>query len=843
MAPSGTLRVGVFVCDCQSTLEEAIDIARLVEAARLLRHVVFLRRHSLLCEDGLEVFKRDIRKLALNRVIVAACSPRTSLAAPEQRFKRAAAQAGLDTAAVEIANIREQCAWAHPGMREAATGKAIDILAMAHARVLLNEERHQARVPVADRALVIGGGPAGMQAALDYARNGVKVTLVEKSTHLGGQMTRLHRIYQTPNWPSSCSASCIVPNLTKLVALHEPRIEVMTSTEVTGVRKADGNFLVSLRQEPQYVDTHQCVECGKCAEVCPVTLPHDFTYGFATRKAVYKPYPFTHPNAYVVDAAACTRCGACVSACPAGAISLHARPVEKTVRAGSVVLAGGFEEPDVRGIGPANGEGLAQVLTGLEFEQYMRHLDRVDPKPRSITFVLCAGSREAGEKAPAGGSGDGSCHACAAAKPYCSKICCEYTMKQALFIKKTLPGAKINVLYTDIRTVDRAPEEYYREAQQQGINFIRGRLVAVERNAARRGVTVRWQEVSGDDNRGATAILETDLVVLAAAFNPRPDAARLRALFGVRPDKYGFAAVNQGPYGDSPGCRVLRPTESTVNRVYVVGGAAGPASVHESAAQAGCAVARALPYHYRGYTELLDHYATIDKEKCSGCGLCSQVCPHGAIQKDADNYYSTDPAFCQGCGLCFATCPSGAIRLASYTARHLEDQLRVAFRHVPPGEPKILGFLCYWCSYSGADFAGINRVAYPVGTRIIRVRCAGSVSPEHVLLAFSLGADGVIVGRCPRHNCHHHHGNDLAATRMSLLQRVLPHLGIESFRFVSAIIGSSGYREWVAAVHEMHRRLRELGGDAAEALVPADTPLTRDTARQPGYDGQRASGF
>jgi len=805
-------RVGVFVCDCQTTLNDAIDMARLAERAGSLAHVVFVRKHNILCEEGLEIFKNDIREQALDRVIVVGCSPRTSLMAPEQRFKRAAAETGLDTTAVEIANIREQCAWVHPGMREAATGKAEDIVAMAHARVLLNEKRNPTRLPVTDRALVIGGGPAGMQAALDYARNGVKVTLVEKGTHLGGQMARVEKLYQTPNWPSTCSTSCILPNITKLIALHHPTIELMTSTEVTGIRKTDGNFEVTLYQAPQFVDTRKCVECGKCAEACPVAVSNDFDFGLSTRKAIYKPYRFTHPNAYVIDTEACTRCGECVPVCPAGAVTLDAGPLEKTIRVGSVVVATGFEELDVRKAKPEYGYQLEQVVSSLEFEQYCQHLGKTAKKPRSITFVLCAGSRETNGKVdPECGNGSCKYQPLDGPKAYCSKICCEYTLKQVLLLHQSHPEIKVNIIYTDIRTVDRAPEEYYREAQQKGVNFIRGRLTAIQKSTDRESVTVRLQELpNGSENGGADAALETDLVVLATAFNPRRDSSRLRMLFGMQPDRYGFAAVNQGPFGDSPGCRILRPTESTVHRVYVVGGAAGPASVHESAAAASSAVARAMAYHHKGYTELLDYYATVNKDLCSGCGFCRNVCPHGAIQQDEDSYYSTDPAFCQACGLCIAACPSGAIQLTNYTEKHLEEQLRVAFRNVPPGEPKILGYLCYWCSYSGADFAGINGLEYPVGTRIIRVRCGGSVSPVHVLMALAMGADGVIVGRCPVNNCHHHHGNDLTAKRMSMWEKMLPMVEIDSVRFASKIIGSAGYKEWIAAVQEMHRNIKRL---------------------------------
>ncbi|MDI6906366.1 MAG: hydrogenase iron-sulfur subunit [Thermoanaerobacterales bacterium] len=802
------LRIGVFVCDCESTLDEALDIARLARYAGSLPYVAFVRRHGHFCEEGLAAFRKDIAEHGLNRVIVAGCSPRTSLAAPEQRFKRAAAETGLDTAAVEIANIREQCAWVHPGAREAATGKAMDILTMAHARVLLNRERRPARLRLENRALVIGGGPAGMQAALDYARNGVKVTLVEKSTHLGGQTARVERLYQTPNWPSTCSTSCILPNITKLIALHGPAIELLTSAEVTGIRKVDGNFEVTIRQKPRYVDSRKCVECGRCAAVCPVTLPSEFAFGLSTRKAIYKPYRFTHPDAFVIDAGACTGCGRCVPACPAGAIALDARPREKTVRAGSVVVATGFEELDVQKAMPESAGRLEQVLSSLEFEQYGQYLDRMQKKPRSITFVLCAGSREAD-----GGRKDRPLDG---PRPYCSKICCEYTLKQVLLVKKALPEVEINVVYTDIRTVDRAPEEYYREAQRKGVNFIRGRLAAVEKKAGAESVTLRCQPLPAGNAAlpGPAEMLETDLVVLATAFNPHRDSSHLRMLFGMQPDKYGFAAVNQGPFGDSPGCRILRPTESTVHRVYVVGGAAGPASVHESAAAAGSAVARALPYHHRGYTELLDYYALVDKDRCNGCGFCQNVCPHGAIQKDEDGYYSTDPAFCQACGLCLAACPSGAVQLTNYTEKHLEEQLKVAFRHVPPGEPKILGYLCYWCSYSGADFAGINRLEYPVGTRIIRVRCGGSVSPVHVLMALSMGADGVVVGRCPDHNCHHHHGNELTARRMAMWEKMLPTVEIDKARFASRIIGSAGYKEWINTVREMHDHLKKLKAGA-----------------------------
>ncbi|ACX52525.1 methyl-viologen-reducing hydrogenase delta subunit [Ammonifex degensii KC4] len=806
------MRVGIFVCDCQGTLAQDLDFDRLVEECGRLPGVVTVKRHSLLCqEEGVALFQKMVQELELDRVVVAGCSPRSSLAAPELRFKRALREVGRDTTALEIANIREQCAWIHPGQKELATGKAVDLVAMAHARVLYNRPRNPASYKIADEALVIGGGPAGMQAALDYARNGIKVTLVEKESHLGGQMARLEMLYQNESWPSSCATSCIMPNIGKLVNLH-PNITVLTRTWVKEVKKDGGNFLVTLWQEPQFVNSQKCVECGRCAAICPVEVENDFDMGISRRKAAYKPHPMALPPGYTIDPNSCTRCGACVGACPAQAIDLQAAPQERTLRVGSVVLATGFEELPIPAVKLDFLEEVwdSRIITSLKLERYGFQLQRLPFKPRSVTFVLCCGSREkTGEIDPRCEYGCFPFQPLEGPKAYCSKICCAYTLKQIFLLKRFNPKLEINLIYSHIRANGPMAEEFFRRIKDQpGVNLIRGRVTALSRAAEEETLEVHVEFLEGAAGTGFK--LRTDLLVLATALGSRKDIPNLAELFGFKLDMWGLPAINQGPYGDTPGCRVFRPTESTVHRLYVVGAAAGLNSVSPSVAEASAAVARALPYHRQGKVEVLDYYAEVDPQKCSGCGFCAKVCPHGVIQRREDGTYYTSPAFCQGCGLCTTACPTGAIRITNFNEESVEKELAVAFKHVPPDEPRIVGFLCYWCAYSGADMAGVARLSYPVGTRIIRVRCGGSVSPQYVVQAFAHGADGVIVGYCPPYNCHHHDGNVHVARRMAIWEKFLPLMGIDPRRFAFLEIGSMAGGAWVDAVNDMHKRLKEM---------------------------------
>jgi len=298
-------RIGVFVCHCGINIASTVDVERVVEAARELPGVVFATDYKYMCSDpGQSLLKQAIVEHKLTGVVVATCSPHMH----ETTFRRAAEEAGLNPYLVEIVNTREQVSWVHED-REAATEKAIDLVRAMVAKVRQNEALSPISIPLTKRAMVIGGGVAGIQAALDIANSGYEVILVEKEPSIGGKMAQLSETFPTLD----CSQCILTPKMVE--AGRHPKIKLLTCAEVEEVSGYVGNFRVKVRKKARYVDVDKCTACGECERVCPVSLPAEFDRGLSERKAIYRPFPQAVPSAYAVDK---RETAPCRQACPAG---------------------------------------------------------------------------------------------------------------------------------------------------------------------------------------------------------------------------------------------------------------------------------------------------------------------------------------------------------------------------------------------------------------------------------------------------------------------------------------------------------------------------------------------
>jgi heterodisulfide reductase subunit A len=589
-------------------------------------------------------------------VVVAACSPRMH----ETTFRRTAADAGLNPYLLEAANLREHCSWVHENKAE-GTAKAIELVRARVAKVRRNRPLQPIRVPVEPTALVIGGGIAGIQAALDIATGGKKVILVERSPSIGGHMARLSETFPTLD----CSQCILTPRMVE--AATHPNITLMTYSEVEAVSGFVGNFEVTIRHKARYVDPEACTGCGACYQKCPVkNIPSEFEAGLGKRRAIYTPFPQAVPNKPVIDAEHCLmltsgKCGACAKLCPKGAIDFKDQDRLETVKVGAIVAATGFELWDHSAYGEYGGGRLEDVIDGFAFErlasasgptggEIRRPSDGV--VPQTVVFLQCCGSRD-------GKTGH----------EYCSKICCMYTAKHAMLFKHKVHGGRSVVFYMDVRAAGKGYDEFVRRAvEQDGAEYIRGRVSRIYRRADGK-LIVR----GADTLAGCPVTIEADLVVLADAVVPRPGSARLAQMLGVGYDTDGFYSEAHPK---------LRPVETAAAGVFLAGACQAPKDIPDSVTQASAAAAKVLGLFAAPRLEREPVVARVDESVCVHCGSCMPACPYGAIGDHELRNGSgirlvarVNEGLCQGCGTCVAICRSNSIELDGFTDEQIHAEL------------------------------------------------------------------------------------------------------------------------------------------------------------------------
>jgi heterodisulfide reductase subunit A2 len=771
------LKIGLYVCHCGLNIAGVISPEELARRAQHLPDVAVCRHHLYTCSEAGQIeIQKDIEHFGINRVVIAACSPKLH----ELTFRRLLAAAGLNPYLLELVNIREHCAWVHAHEPEAAAQKALELIRMGLAKVRLAQPLADRQVPVTRRALVIGGGPAGLRAALDIADAGYPVTLVERQPVLGGLTNRLHRTF-----PHGQSALSLINPLMAAVALH-PGVQVLAESEVTQVAGHLGNYQVTVRQQGPAVND-DCDLCGLCVPACPIRMPDERQAGLSDRAAIHLPAPHAFPARYAIDGAHCDRCGLCVPACPQGAIDLDRVPVEHQLTVGAIVATTGGTPFDPAGSRYAPWAALPGVITTVALERLLApdgptqgglRLPGEERQPGDIAFILCVGSR--GED---GGQG-------------CSRICCPTALRQALELKTRLPEARLRIYYRDIRTVKKDWEALYNAAREAGILFLRGEVTDVQADQAG-GLLIQarnelFQAPSED---------RVDLAVLAVGLTPGNSQALKEVLkLPVGPDGFFLEAHPK-----------LKPLETVMEGVYLAGACQGPKDLAESLTQASGAAAKVLALFAHDAITLEGLMAQVDEELCIGCGVCAAECPFQAIELTGpkkDRKARVIIAACKGCGVCAGACPSGAIASLGFTDDMLLAQIDEALA-ADPGE-KILAFCCNWCSYAGADFAGVSRLQYPAAVRIIRTMCAGRVHPRFILYAFERGAGRVLVSGChPPGDCHYISGNLRAADRVAKLKVKLEKKGIDPERLRLAWISATEGRLFQRVIREMAENLEK----------------------------------
>lgn len=759
------LRIGVFVCDCGLNIAGSVDTEEVRLTAEKLPDVVVSVRNKYTCADpGQEEIKRHIGEHKLNRVVVASCTPRLH----ESTFRNCVAEAGLNPYLLEMASIREHCSWVHLHDREAATEKAKDIVKIAVARARFLEPQTEMEIPVTDTALVIGGGVAGIQAALDMADAGHQVYLVEKEPSIGGIMAQLDKTFPTMD----CSICVLGPKMMD-VGRH-PRIELLTYSEVEEVSGYVGNFKVRVRRKARYVNEDECNICGDCAEVCPVVVPDEFQQGFSSRKAAYIPLPQAVPPSYLIDMEHCLgnnpiACDKCLKACEKQCIDLNMHDQIVELDVGTIIMATGMKIYDPTPLDEYGYTRFENVITSMEFERLIcgggptdGHLARPSDHqtPKRIGFIQCVGSRTENR-----------------GNPYCSNVCCMNTVKDSLLIKEHHPDAEIYVFYIDIRAFGKGFEDLFRRSKEEGVHYIRGLPGEITEDPATKTLRIRVENTTA----ARVEEYELDMVILALGLEPTDDLKQLTNILNLSQTSDGFV-MEAHPK--------LRPVDAPTPGIFFAGSVEAPKDIKDSVTQAGAAVARSSIILNSQTLKMEALKAIVDFDKCTSCGVCAKVCPYGAIKVDikAKTGAHVVAAACAGCGTCAAECRFDAITMQHFSDAQLLAQIDAALEGEP--EKKIISFLCNWCSYAGGDLAGVSRLQYPPNNRFIRTMCSGRVDEKFILHAFEKGAPLVLLSGCHINDCHYINANHWTKRRAEKLWTRMEKLGIRPERL---------QLEWISA--------------------------------------------
>ena len=653
-------RIGVFVCWCGRNIAGTVDVQQVSEALKSEPGVVFSTNYQYMCSQaGQNIIKDAIAEHKLTGLVICSCSPRMH----EVTFRKTAAAAGLNPYMVEIANIREQCSWVHKDMAT-GTEKAIILGRAAIAKVNLNAPLTPGESPVTKRALVIGGGIAGIQTALDIADAGFEVDIVEKKPTIGGKMAQLDKTFPTLD----CAACILTPKMVD-VAQNE-KIRIFSYSEVTEVNGFVGNFDVKIKKKARYVKEDVCTGCGLCTEKCPMKkVPNEFNLGMDNRRAIYIPFAQAVPKVATIDPDHCNmlrngKCGVCAKVCTAGAIDYTQKDEIIEEKYGAIVAATGFNPISMDKFDEYAYSQSKDVVTSLEYERLMnaagptagKLLRPSDGKhPHTIVFVQCVGSR---------------CSACAEkGKEYCSKICCMYTAKHAMLTRDKYPDTDVYVFYIDVRTPGKSFDEFYRRAvEDYGVHYIKGMVGKVSPEGDK--LMVRASDLLADKQLSIAA----DMVVLAAAIEPDKSARPLATMLTASMDTNDFFTEAHPK---------LRPVESPTAGVFLSGACQGPKDIPETVAQAGAAAAKVIGLLAKDKLTGNPCVAHSDELMCNGCSSCERVCPYGAITYIDKEFRmpnrttairriaSVNEAVCQGCGACTVACPSGAMDLKGFASKQI----------------------------------------------------------------------------------------------------------------------------------------------------------------------------
>jgi heterodisulfide reductase subunit A2 len=650
-------KIAVYFCHCGSNIGGKVDVEKVTAWAAEQPNVVVAREYKYMCSDpGQDLIKDDIQKLGVDRVVVAACSPTMH----EPTFRKAASDAGLNPFLLQMANVREHCSWVTEDKDE-ATEKAKRILSAQIHRLPFNQPLEPIEVPVNPAVMVVGGGIAGIEAALKLSATGKKVYLVEKQPSIGGHMAMFDKTFPTLD----CAACILTPKMS--AAGKDPNITMLAYSEVEEVDGYVGNFKVKVRKKARYVNTDTCTGCAACMDACVVRkVPSEFDQGLGKRTAIYIPFPQAVPLRATIDPANCLtlkgkKCKQpCTTACGPQAIDFEQQDEVLDLEVGAIIMATGFElwEPDQD---PRYGYGrLENVITSLEFERISNasgptggHIVcKNGEAPKSVAILHCIGSRDQNHQ------------------EFCSRVCCMYSLKFSHLIKEHLPETEVYELYIDMRCYGKGYEEFYRRLMDEGVHMVRGRAAEVTNVALSPEEEGRLIVKTEDTLLGIVRRIPADMVILSSGLSPAKDAKEVSQTFGFGCSANGFF-LERHPK--------LEPVSTVTDGIFIAGCCQYPKDIPDTVAQAGAAAAGALALVDNATVKVEPTISYIDPEKCAGCHICVSLCPHAAIQYNEEKGVAeVITAACKGCGVCVAACGSNVPQQAGYLDQQIFAEIEGA---------------------------------------------------------------------------------------------------------------------------------------------------------------------
>jgi heterodisulfide reductase subunit A len=662
------VRIGVYVCYCGGNISDVIDCDAVAATLRDLPNVVVARTDMSMCSDaGQAMIEADIKEHGVNRVIVGACAPSLH----ERTFRGTVARAGLNPYLYHHVGLREQDSWVHSPNPAEATRKAIRLMRAGVAKARLLQPLEPIVLDAEQHALVIGGGVAGLRAAWDIARRGIRVTLIEKTPFLGGHMAQLESTF-----PADADARTELRGLIERVVDH-PLIDVLTGAELTGVRGYVGDFEVAITRQSRGVD-ERFIHFEQAEAACPVVIPDEHNYGLTTRKAIYRAYPDAYPNTPAIDWEHCDGCGECLKANGTG-LTLENTPEIIRLKAGAFVVATGFRPYE-----PRQGEfGYGQHPEVLTLPQMIRLLALADDdgpltwqgrEVRNVALIHCVGSREIpGVHEP---QADGKVN------DYCSRVCCTATLHVANELRERYPAINLFDMYEDIRTYGRGHEAIYTEASENQVRFLRfhgdDRPEVLPDPTGDSPLVVHMRDHL---TWGEEIDIPADLVVLATGMLPNSVDDIINLLkISAGTDRFLLEVHPK-----------LQPVETAVPGVILAGSAQGPMNIQEACAAASAAAAKVAVLLSQGEVELEPFVARVDLDRCDGSGECVAVCAYEdaitleplRINGEEVRRAVVTPANCVGCGVCVSACPNRAIDVQGWTLDQYEAMVDAIAADLP----------------------------------------------------------------------------------------------------------------------------------------------------------------
>ncbi len=800
------MKVGTFLCNCGGSLDN-LDWNEL--QGFMKERPGFCVYHESLCsKEGKDFFKEAVGREQPDSIVFGGCTPKTA----GYLFEDVMKEVNMSPYQIVGANLREHIGWVEPD-KTLATNKAKAVLLSSYnkANFETNVEKH--RIEIQDSAVVIGAGPAGLQAAQDLAEKGHKVYLIDRNSYIGGNAAKMGTFF-----PSEDCATCMPSNGVKGIDqshvrrchyrsafdLH-PNIKLLINSEVGDIKGALGNYSVEVKTKPTYVKMDKCINCNLCTQKCPVEFPDEFNLGMVNRKAIDLPVKVSTSTKYVVSREKCPEgCTECAKVCPVDAIDLNMQEEIQTIQAGGFILATGFEELDAKVVEEYHYgvPGYENIVTQTELA---RLLDIAGPtngflrkkngeKVKSIVIINCVGSRSQKYNI------------------WCSNVCCMIGIKHALKIKEKFPKVDVTCCYIDIRAVGSNYEEFYNKARDLGVKFIRGRPAEVETD----GTNLYVQAEDSQADQFVT--IKTDMVALSMSMVAAPGIQELAKKLKVGISNTGYFEALYSKF---------KTTETKKAGVFVAGTAIAPADIPTSLNRAGYAASHLDMILSKGSVEKKFPTAEIDNDKCTLCELCVTACPFGAIDvipvENPGVKMQVDPVSCLGCGQCVSTCPASAIGVDYYSEDIILKQLEGLLYDVKDNpEPTIVTLACWECAYSAVDASGMAARtlahttkmvpgAYPHNVRVLPVQCTGNISARLINNTFAMGADGIIILGCYEDKCHYDSGSKASTIRVALMKQMLEYSGIDPARLEKETVYFMSCDKFDITAKKMANKLKKLG--------------------------------